>query len=99
MLTISLGHKLFHVNQICYFAIIVYDTENAMGFWHNVLQPCDNCSHRQFYIVEIVYNFSMIRAVHAIKIACDNRTIFFLMLYLFIHLCYISCLQTLTNHP
>ena len=28
---------------------------------------------RQFYIVEIVYDFSMMRAVCDIKIACNNR--------------------------
>ena len=47
--------------------------EECCGLLKHVLKPYDNCSHRQFDIAEIVYDFSMIRAVHAIKIACDNR--------------------------
>ena len=39
----------------------------------HVLKPYDNCSDRQFDIVEIVYDFSMTRAARAIKIACNSR--------------------------
>ena len=39
----------------------------------HVLKPYDKRSHKQFYIVEIVYDFSMTRAARALKIACDNR--------------------------
>ena len=39
----------------------------------HVLKPYDNRSHRQFDIVEIVYDFSMTPAARAIRIACDNR--------------------------
>ena len=43
------------------------------GLLKHVLKPYDNRSDGQFYIVEIVYDFSMTRAARAIKIACDNR--------------------------
>ena len=43
------------------------------GLLKHVLKPYDNHSDRQFYIVEIVYDFSMTRAARAIKITCDNR--------------------------
>ena len=39
----------------------------------HVSKPYDNRSHSQFDIVEIVYDFSMRRVAHAIKIACGNR--------------------------
>ena len=47
--------------------------EECRGLLKHVLKPYDNRSHRQFDIVEIAYNFSMTRAAHATKIACDNR--------------------------
>ena len=47
--------------------------EECRGLLKHVLKPYDNRSDRQFYIVEIVYDFSMTRAARAIKIACDNR--------------------------
>ena len=47
--------------------------EECRGLLKHVLKPYDNRSHRQFDIVEIVYDFSMTRAARAIKIACDNR--------------------------
>ena len=47
--------------------------EECHGLLKHVLKPYDNRSDRQFYIVEIVYDFSMTRAARAIKIACDNR--------------------------
>ena len=54
MLTTSLRHELFHVNQTCnLLVIVVYDMKNV-GFLKHVLKLYDNCSHRQFYIVEIV---------------------------------------------
>ena len=39
----------------------------------HILKPYDNRSDGQFYIVEIVYDFSMSRAARTLKIACDNR--------------------------
>ena len=48
--------------------------EECRGLLKHVLKPYDNRSDRQFYIEEIVYDFSMTRAARAIKIACDNRT-------------------------
>ena len=47
--------------------------EECRGLLKRVLKPYDNCSDRQFYIMEIVFDFSMMRAARAIKIACDNR--------------------------
>ena len=47
--------------------------KECRGLLKHVLKPYDNRSDRQFYIVEIVYDFSMTRAARAIKIACDNR--------------------------
>ena len=47
--------------------------EECRGLLKHVLKPYDNRSDRQFYIEEIVYDFSMTRAARAIKIACDNR--------------------------
>ena len=47
--------------------------EECRGLLKHVLKPYDNRSDRQFYIVEIVYDFSTTRAARAIKIACDNR--------------------------
>ena len=47
--------------------------EKCRELLKHVLKPYDNRSDGQFYIVEIVYDFSMTRAVRAIKIACDNR--------------------------
>ena len=47
--------------------------EECRGLLKHVLKPYDNRSDRQFYIVEIVYDFSMTRAASATKIACDNR--------------------------
>ena len=47
--------------------------EKCRGLLKHVLKPYDNRSDGQFYIVEIVYDFSMTRAACAIKIACDNR--------------------------
>ena len=47
--------------------------EECRGLLKHVLKPYDNRSDRQFYIVEIVYDFSMTRAARAMKIACDNR--------------------------
>ena len=47
--------------------------EECRGLLKHVLKPYDNRSDRQFYIVEIVYDFSMTRAARATKIACDNR--------------------------
>ena len=56
---------------------LVYDCrvrhEECRGLLKHVLKPYDNRSHRQFDIVEIVYDFSLTRAARAIKIACDNR--------------------------
>ena len=46
--------------------------EECRGLLKHVLKPYDNRSHRQFDIVEIVYDFSMTRAACATKIACDN---------------------------
>ena len=46
--------------------------EECRGLLKHVLKPYDNRSHRQFDIVEIVYDFSMTRAARATKIACDN---------------------------
>ena len=47
--------------------------EKCLGLLKHVLTPYDNRADRQFYIVEIVYDFLMTRAAHAKKIACDNR--------------------------
>ena len=47
--------------------------EECRGLLKHVLKPYDNRSDRQFYIEEIVYDFSITRAARAIKIACDNR--------------------------
>ena len=47
--------------------------EECRGLLKHVLKPYDNRSDRQFYIEEIVYDFSMTRAARAIKIARDNR--------------------------
>ena len=47
--------------------------EECRGLLKHVLKSYDNRSHRQFDIVEIVYDFSMTRAARATKIACDNR--------------------------
>ena len=47
--------------------------EECRGLLKHVLKPYDIRSDRQFYIVEIVYDFSMTRAARAIKIAWDNR--------------------------
>ena len=47
--------------------------EECRGLLKHVLKPYDNRSDRQFYIEEIVYDFSMTRAARAINIACDNR--------------------------
>ena len=47
--------------------------EECRGLLKHVLKPYDNRSDRQFYIVEIVYDFSMTRAARAIKIACDDH--------------------------
>ena len=38
----------------------------------HILKPYDNRSDRQFYILEIAYDFFMTRAALAIKIACDS---------------------------
>ena len=55
MLTTSLRHELFHVNQAYnLLVILVYDMKNVVGFLKHVLKLYDNHSHRQFYIVEIV---------------------------------------------
>ena len=42
------------------------------GHLKHVSKPYDNHSHRQFYVMEITYDFLMMQAAHAIKIACDN---------------------------
>ena len=47
--------------------------EECRGLLKHVLKPYDNRSDRQFYIEEIVYDFSMTRAARAMKIACDDR--------------------------
>ena len=47
--------------------------EECRRLLKHVLKPYDNRSDRQFYGVEIICDFSMTRAVRAIKIACDNR--------------------------
>ena len=47
--------------------------EECRGLLKHVLKPYDNRSDQQFYIMEIVYDFSLTRAARAIKIACDNR--------------------------
>ena len=74
MLTTSLRHELFRVNEAYnLLAIVVYDMENVVGFLKHVLKLYDNRSHRQFDIVEIAYDFFMTRAARATKIACDNR--------------------------
>ena len=74
MLTTSLRHELFRVNQAYnLLTIVVYDMKNVVGFLKHVLKLYDNRSFRQFDIVEIVYDFSMTRAARALKIACDNR--------------------------
>ena len=54
--------------------------EECRGLLKHVFKPYDSRSDRQFYIVEIVYDFSMTRAARALKIACDmivskNRTV------------------------
>ena len=74
MLTTSLRHELFRVNQTYnLLAIVAYDTKNVVGLLKQVSKPYDNRSDRQFYIVEIVYDFLMTLAAGAIKIACDYR--------------------------
>ena len=47
--------------------------EKCCGLLKHVLKPYNNRRDGQFYIMEIVYDFSMMRAARAIKIACDNR--------------------------
>ena len=47
--------------------------EECRGLLKHVLKPYDIRGDRQFYIKEIVYDFSMTRAARTIKIACDNR--------------------------
>ena len=70
MITTSLRHELFRVNQAYnLLTIVVYDIKNVVGFLKHVLKLDDNRSHRQFDIVEIVYDFPMTRAL---KIARDN---------------------------
>ena len=49
--------------------------EECRGLLKHVLKPYDNRADRQFYIMEIVCDFSMTRAARAIKIACDNRVV------------------------
>ena len=66
MLTTSLGHKLFCLNQTN-----LYDTKNVMGF----SKPYSDLSHRQFDVVKIVYDFSVMQAGHTIKIACSSNII------------------------
>ena len=74
MFTTSLRHESFRVNETYnLLTIVVYDMENVVGFLKHVLKLYENRSHRQFDIVEIVYDFSMTRAARATKIACDNR--------------------------
>ena len=46
--------------------------EKCRGLLKHVLKPYDNGRDEQFYIVDIVYDFSMTRAARGIKIACDN---------------------------
>ena len=46
--------------------------EECRGLLKHILKPYDNRSHRQFDIVEIVYDFSMTRAARATKIACQK---------------------------
>ena len=46
--------------------------EKCRGLLKHVLKPY-NRTDGQFYIVEIVYDFSMTRAARAVKIACDNK--------------------------
>ena len=41
--------------------------EKCRGLLKHVLNPYDNRSDHQFYIVEIVYDFSMMRAARAFK--------------------------------
>ena len=55
MLTTSLRHELFRVNQTYnLLAIVVYDTENVVSFWSfsvkHVLKPYDNRSDKQYLI-------------------------------------------------
>ena len=67
-LTTSLRHELFRLNQTYYLlTIVVNDMKNVVG------KPYDSRSHRQFDIVEIIYDFSVTRAARTIKIACHNR--------------------------
>ena len=47
--------------------------EECHGHLKHVSKPYDNHSHRQFYVVEIMYDFLMMQAAHVIKISCDNR--------------------------
>ena len=47
--------------------------KKCCGLLKHVLILYDNHSDREFYIVKIVYDFSTMRAVHAIKIACVNH--------------------------
>ena len=71
---IRLGHQLFRVNQT-YNLLTVGRVRHkeCRKLMKHVLNPDDKRSHSQFDIVEIVYDFSMTRVAHAIKIACDNR--------------------------
>ena len=74
MLTTNLRHELFGVNQTYnLLAIVVYDTKKCRGLLKHVSKPYDNRGDRQFYIVEIAYDFSVTRAARALKITCDNR--------------------------
>ena len=73
MLTTSLGRVVPCKSNLQ----LAYDCrvrlEECRGLLKHVLKPYDNLSHTEFDVVEIVYHFSMTRAVRAIKIACDNR--------------------------
>ena len=56
---------------------LAYDCRVRHGDCRGLFETCfktlNNHSHRQFDIMEIVYDFSMSRAARALKIACDNR--------------------------
>ena len=58
-------------NMPCDYCLV--QQEECHGPLKHVLKPYDNHSHRQFSVVEIACNFSMMQAAHATKITCDNH--------------------------
>ena len=63
MLRTSLGLELFRINETYNMLVIVMYGLVRHGLLKHVLKPYE----RQFYIVEIAYDFFMAQAAHTIK--------------------------------